>query len=49
MSLHITVWAVSVTSPTMEEMGVLLGFGGAHVKGCGSMPGWKGRVQAETE
>lgn len=47
MSLHITVWEVSVTSLTMEEMLVLLGLGGGPAKESGSLrgeEGWRGKV-----
>lgn len=43
MSLHITVWEVSVTSLTMEEMLVLLGLGGGPAKESGSLRGEEGR------
>lgn len=42
MSLHIAVWEVSVMSPTIREMMVLLGLGGAWCKGIWKLLGWAG-------
>lgn len=42
MSLHIAVWEVSVMSPTIREMMVLLGLCGAWCKGIWKLLGWAG-------